>query len=44
MRKYKSITIKSSILFILCLFATSCFDPIYEAIREDVEPEEATVS
>ena len=44
MRKYKSITIKSSLLFILCLLVTSCFDPIYEAIREDVEPEEATVS
>lgn len=44
MRKYKSLTIKSSLLFILCLLVTSCFDPIYEAIREDVEPEEATVS
>ena len=39
MKKTALLTLIASILLI-----TSCQEPIFEAIREDVEPEEATVS
>ena len=44
MKKTTLLTITASIFMILGLMLTGCQDPIYEAIREDVPPEDATVS
>lgn len=44
MKKTTLLTITASIFMILGLMLTGCQDPIFEAIREDVPPEDATVS
>jgi hypothetical protein len=44
MKKTTLLTITVSIFMLLGLMLTGCQDPIFEAIREDVPPEDATVS
>ncbi len=44
MKKNRLITITASLLLASSLIFTGCQDPIFAAIREDVKPEEATVS